>query len=85
MKKYAAPDSTEIMTMGDVADYLQCHPSTVYRLLKGGEIPGFRLGSDWRFRRSELDKWIAQRQVSPGAGKAAPKPKRRGRKRRPGA
>lgn len=32
---------------------------TVYRLAQQGEIPGFKLGGTWRFRRSELDRWIA--------------------------
>jgi excisionase family DNA binding protein len=84
MKKDGPPDSSEIMNLRDLADYLKCHPGTVYRLLKGGEIPAFRLGSDWRFSRADIDRWIARRQVSPGAGKAAPKPKRRGRKRQKG-
>ncbi|MCP5319845.1 MAG: helix-turn-helix domain-containing protein [Pseudomonadales bacterium] len=27
----------------------------------GGEIPAFKFGGTWRFRRSELDRWIAAR------------------------
>jgi excisionase family DNA binding protein len=53
------------MTVSEVAAYLNCHPSTVYRFLKGGELPAFHLGGDWRFLRTELDKWIAERQVRP--------------------
>src|SRR5690606_31117018 len=30
-----------------------------YRLAASGEIPAFKLGGTWRFRRSELDRWIA--------------------------
>ncbi|MDZ7924044.1 MAG: helix-turn-helix domain-containing protein [Marinagarivorans sp.] len=33
---------------------------TVYRLAQKGEIPAFKLGGTWRFRRSELDAWIAE-------------------------
>jgi excisionase family DNA binding protein len=47
------------MTLREVADYLNCHYITVYRLINTG-LPAFRLGSDWRFQRSDLKKWIAQ-------------------------
>jgi excisionase family DNA binding protein len=50
----------EIMTVCEVADLLRVHPITIYRLLRTGRlsIPAFRIGSDWRFRRVEIDKWI---------------------------
>ena len=52
------PDS-EILTLDDVAVYLKAGKKTVYRLAQQGEIPAFKLGGTWRFRRSELDHWIA--------------------------
>jgi excisionase family DNA binding protein len=42
-----------VMTLSEVATYLRCHPSTVYKLLKAHALPAFRLGGDWRFLRSE--------------------------------
>ncbi len=57
--------SSEIMTLQQVAEYLLCHPSTIYRLLKNHRIPALRLGSDWRFRRSDIDKWIRDSQMNP--------------------
>lgn len=71
-----------VMTVQDVADYLHCHSVTIYRLVKRGGLPGFKLGSDWRFHRSEIDKWIAKggrRQAISRAGEATnehSKPKR---------
>jgi excisionase family DNA binding protein len=47
-----------ILTAKEVADYLRCHISTVYRLAKGGKLPGFRLGADWRFREDALQNWL---------------------------
>ena len=41
---------SRILTAKEVADYLRCHISTVYRLAKSGKLPGFRLCADWRFR-----------------------------------
>lgn len=52
------PDD-EILTLDEVAVYLKAGKKTVYRLAQQGEIPAFKLGGTWRFRRSELDRWIA--------------------------
>jgi excisionase family DNA binding protein len=49
----------EILTLDEVAMYLKAGKRTVYRLAASGEIPAFKLGGTWRFRRSELDQWIA--------------------------
>ena len=66
---------SETMTAREVAEYLHCHYFTVYRLIYQNALPGFRLGGggDWRFRRSEIDQWIAARQVQPPPS-AAKKP-----------
>ena len=49
----------EILTIDEVAVFLKAGKRTVYRLAATGEIPAFKLGGTWRFRRSELDQWIA--------------------------
>jgi excisionase family DNA binding protein len=54
----AEPDG-DILTLDEVAAYLKAGKRTVYRLAANGEIPAFKLGGTWRFRRSELDRWIA--------------------------
>jgi excisionase family DNA binding protein len=48
------------MTVEEVSQYLHIHPSTVYRLLKRGEIPAFRIGGDWRFDIETIDVWRSQ-------------------------
>ncbi|MDX9971594.1 MAG: helix-turn-helix domain-containing protein [FCB group bacterium] len=48
----------EIMTVEDVAKYLKLKPQTVYKWAQEGQIPGAKLGKEWRFRRSILDEWI---------------------------
>ena len=50
----------EIMTVAEVADYLKMNQRTVYRLAKNGEIPGIRLGRQWRFKKEAIDKIFAQ-------------------------
>jgi len=51
----------EILTIDEVAAYLKAGKRTVYRLAASGRIPAFKLGGTWRFRRGELDQWIASR------------------------
>jgi excisionase family DNA binding protein len=51
---------SDVMTLQQVADYLHCNYDTANKLARQGAIPGFGLGGNWRFLKSELDKWIAQ-------------------------
>jgi len=51
----------DILTLDEVADYLKAGKRTIYRLAQKGEIPAFKFGGTWRFRRQELDLWIAER------------------------
>jgi len=48
-----------ILTTAEVARYLRVHPSTIYRLLKSKELPAFKVGSDWRFNREQIDKFVS--------------------------
>ncbi len=48
----------EIMTVEEVAKYLKLKPQTVYKWAQDGQIPGTKLGKEWRFRRRILDEWI---------------------------
>ena len=45
-----------LMTAGDVAYYLSVHEMTVYRWLKSGVVPGFKVGGRWRAKKSVLDE-----------------------------
>ncbi|MDC7689822.1 helix-turn-helix domain-containing protein [Vogesella indigofera] len=49
----------DILTLEEVAAYLKAGKRTLYRLAQQGAIPAFKLGGTWRFRREELDRWIA--------------------------
>lgn len=48
-----------IMTVQEVADYLRVNPRTVYRLAMDKKLPGFKVGATWRFKRADIDGWIA--------------------------
>ncbi len=54
----ARADEGEIMTLEEVARYLRLSNQTIYKMVQGGEIPGVKIGKEWRFRRSVLDEWL---------------------------
>ncbi|HMA77131.1 MAG TPA: helix-turn-helix domain-containing protein [Candidatus Krumholzibacteriaceae bacterium] len=56
-------DIHDVMTSVEAADYLKMHVKTVCRLAKERKIPAKKVGSEWRFLRSVLDKWLAQEEV----------------------
>ncbi len=54
----------KILTLEEVADYLRVHPSTIYRLVKKGKLPAFKVGSDWRFNLAAIESWRSQAELS---------------------
>jgi excisionase family DNA binding protein len=46
----------EVLTVKEVCDLLQVHPSTLYKLVRQGSIPSFRVGIDWRFRKDVIER-----------------------------
>lgn len=47
-----------LLTTTQVARYLKVDKFTIYRLVAQKKIPAFRVGSQWRFRKSMLDAWL---------------------------
>lgn len=80
----------EILTIRDVAEYLKVTEKTVYGLAQKRQIPGFKVGGQWRFRREDIAAWIGAQTAEalaglreePGPEEAAPRP-RRGKGRKP--
>lgn len=50
--------STNVMTVKEVAEYLNINQSTVCRLAKRGELPGKKVGYLWRFCKDAIDEWL---------------------------
>jgi excisionase family DNA binding protein len=48
----------QVLTVKEVAKYLKVNDRTVYRMAAVGKIPAFKVGSSWRFKQSEIEKWI---------------------------
>ena len=52
------------MTVSDLAAYLKVSPSTIYKLLRSGNLPfSLNLGNGFYFHRHEIDRWIAELQT----------------------
>lgn len=49
----------QILTASQVAEMLQVHLRTVYKLARRGLIPGRKFGGGWRFSRDEIMKMIS--------------------------
>lgn len=55
----------EILTVPEVAAYLKLPVSTVYRLAERRELPGHKVGRQWRFHASVLDEWFREHSSAP--------------------
>ena len=51
-------EEDKVLTAEEAAAYLRMALSTLYRYMRGGKIPCFRVGNRWRFKRSILEQWI---------------------------
>ena len=49
----------DIMTAEQAAEFLQTSRDTVLRKARAGTLPAAKLGREWRFRRADLDAWLA--------------------------
>jgi nitrogen PTS system EIIA component len=49
---------SDVLTLKQLAEHLQLSERTIYRLLGRGQLPGFKLGGHWRFRRAVVDYWL---------------------------
>ena len=52
----------EVFEVEELAAYLKTTPATIYKLVRSGELPGFKLGGGWRFRRETVERWIEEKE-----------------------
>ena len=46
------------LTVKEAAEVLRLNPRTVKAMIRRNELPAFKVGSRWRFRESQLTKWL---------------------------
>ncbi len=52
-----------LLTVAEVAAAMRVSNMTVYRLIKGGELPAVRVGKNYRLRESDLERFLEERSV----------------------
>lgn len=50
------------LTVNEVAERFGVNVTTVYRLVKQGRLPAFKVGNQWRFSQDRLEEWVADRE-----------------------
>ena len=57
----------EILTLEEVAAYLRLKPQTIYKWAQEKRIPAAKLGKEWRFRKSVIDRWVDDEMFGDGS------------------
>ena len=48
----------EVLTLKEVAKLLKIAERTAYMMVQRGDLPGFKVGGQWRFKRADIDAWM---------------------------
>jgi excisionase family DNA binding protein len=51
----------EVLTVKQVAEFLQMDERTIYKLAKQGDIPSFKVSNQWRFLKKDIESWVEQK------------------------
>ncbi|MFA6971800.1 MAG: helix-turn-helix domain-containing protein [Gallionella sp.] len=55
-----------LMTVANLAEYLQLDEQTVYKKVEAGELPAIKVGGVYRFRKPDIDRWLDTQQTKKG-------------------
>jgi excisionase family DNA binding protein len=48
----------QLLSVAQVAEYLNVDKFTIYRLVTVGQIPAFKVGNQWRFKKNLIEQWL---------------------------
>ncbi|MVN88010.1 helix-turn-helix domain-containing protein [Deinococcus sp. HMF7620] len=51
-------DPHEVLTLEELAAFLKVSETTAYALVRGGEVPGRKVGREWRFLKARVVDWL---------------------------
>ena len=57
-----------VFTVQELATYLRMRPVTIYKHAKAGKLPAFKVGANWRFKKSTIDRWISEQENNDNNG-----------------
>lgn len=53
-------EKDNLMTVDELANYLRFQKTLIYSFIKSGYLPAYRISGQWRFRESDIEKWLEQ-------------------------
>ncbi|MGA7764526.1 MAG: PTS sugar transporter subunit IIA [Candidatus Binataceae bacterium] len=56
--KTVGPSDDRLLTLKELAAYLSVNDRTLLKLVSEGDIPGVKIGNQWRFRKAMIDTWL---------------------------
>ena len=67
---------TELLTVEQVADYLQLNKLTIYKYIREGRLPAVKIGKVYRVRKPDIEAFLESKRIRPSAApaKKAPQP-----------
>jgi excisionase family DNA binding protein len=60
LEDYLYGSESEVLTADETAEFLGFNPVTIRLKARSGEIPGRKIGKEWRFSRTALLEWIGE-------------------------
>ena len=58
----------EVLTLKEVASLLKIAERTAYMMVQRGDLPGFKVGGQWRFKRADIDTWMEAQKLAERPG-----------------
>jgi len=62
----------KFMTIEEVAKYLRLKKQKLYTFAQRGDIPAYKFGREWRFKKDRLEQWIEEHENTNHKGKGQP-------------
>lgn len=54
----------DVLTIEELATYLKISKSSLYKIVREGNIPAQKVGRHWRFRKGAIDLWLEEPRIS---------------------
>jgi len=58
MNNEQKPPQKDYLSVSEMAQEFGIHEMTFYRMIRDKKLPAFKIGSQWRIRRSDLETWL---------------------------
>lgn len=54
-------EKDRLLTIENLADYLQVSKKTIYRWIENRAIPCYKVHHQWRFKRETIENWLEEK------------------------